>query len=134
MFPALKRVGYQETSPPDNVYNCIAWANRKSDEWWSYKPGYKWPNANRSWLVESLVDVFVSLGFEKCVDATVEEGVDKVAIYARNGLWMHAARQLSTGQWTSKLGPDEDITHPTPESLCGPDYGDVFCVMRRPTL
>ena len=25
-FPGLVRTGYRVTSPPDNLYNCIAWA------------------------------------------------------------------------------------------------------------
>ena len=34
-----------------------------------------------------------------------------VAIYQSGGLPTHAARQLSDGNWTSKLGPNIDITH-----------------------
>ena len=34
LFPDLARTGYQVTSPPDPVYNCIAWAAGRTDEWW----------------------------------------------------------------------------------------------------
>ena len=36
----------------------------------------------------------------------------------------HAARQLESGEWTSKLGKDfEDIPHTTLDALNGPVYG-----------
>lgn len=130
-IPELKRVGYQETSAADDDYNCIAWAAGKNDEWWSHLKGYKWPRAKRSRLVEDLVEVFESLGYEQCANRDVEEGFEKVVIYTNNGLWSHTARQLDDGQWTSKLGPDEDITHPSAESICG-YYGEMHCTMRRP--
>ena len=44
----------------------------------------------------------------------------------------HAAVQLTGGGWSSKLGPDEDISHRTPESLDHEFYGEVRCFMRRP--
>ena len=43
----------------------------------------------------------------------------------------HAARQLPDGWWTSKLGPDEDILHRTPQGLAGDLYGHVRMVMKR---
>jgi hypothetical protein len=122
------------TSPRDSAYNCIAWAAIGSTaEWWTHLPGYKWPGEDRTPLIESLVKVFVSVGYsEKAVDDhSVESGVEKVALYAKNGIWRHAARQLPNGKWTSKLGPDEDIEHDTPECLCGDSYGTIHCIMRK---
>jgi hypothetical protein len=43
----------------------------------------------------------------------------------------HAARQLSNGCWTSKLGKLNDIQHGTPESIEGTEYGIVYCFMKR---
>ena len=37
------------------------------------------------------------------------------------------------GWWTSKLGPDEDILHQTPQALVGDLYGQVHAIMRRTT-
>ena len=125
---------YTKTSEPGD-YNCIAWAAVGSTtEWWSHWPGCKWPTPNRSPHVDSLVAVFLGLGFERrpASDATLEPGFEKVALYARNGAWQHAARQLPDGKWTSKLGPDEDIEHDDPGCLCGQAYGSVHCIMRRP--
>jgi hypothetical protein len=44
----------------------------------------------------------------------------------------HAARQLPTGRWTSKLGKAVDIEHDTPEGVTGPVYGAVVKFLRRP--
>lgn len=51
---------------------------------------------------------------------------------AGNGrVWTHAARQLPTGKWTSKLGRSEDIEHTTPEAVSGTTYGAMVCFMGR---
>jgi hypothetical protein len=42
------------------------------------------------------------------------------------------ARQLKHGEWTSKLGPDDDIRHPSPEAMAGGVYGVVVKIMSRP--
>ncbi len=78
------------------------------------------------------VAVFKTLGYERCGDAAVDPDHDRVILHANGGQWTHAARQLPSGAWTSKLGMDEDIEHDTPECLCGPDYGTAYCVMQRP--
>ena len=44
---------------------------------------------------------------------------------------MHAALQLGSGIWTSKLGTGEDIEHDAPENLAGPCYGHVTAFMKR---
>ena len=60
-----------------------------------------------------------------------EAGYVKVALYAKDGKWTHAARQLESGRWTSKLGIYEDIEHAAPQDLCGDLYGQIHNVMRR---
>ena len=62
----------------------------------------------------------------------LEAGHEKVALYADDqGEWTHVARQLPDGWWTSKLGPDEDILHRTPQALAGDLYGQVQAIMKR---
>lgn len=123
---------YTLTSEKAEEYNCIAWAAiGVKDEWWEHTPGYKWPAPTRSSLVESLVAVFEGLGYERCDSDGMEPGYEKVALYARNGFWTHAAKQLPNGRWMSKLGPDEDIHHDTADCLCGNGYGIVHCYMKR---
>ena len=80
-----------------------------------------------------MVSLFEMLGYAVCDSDAREPGYDKVALYALEGQWQHAARQLEDGQWTSKLGPFEDITHPSPQDLTGEVYGRVHCIMRRPS-
>ena len=133
-LPALAVSGYEITSEISDVYNCIAWAAEDDTKWWSYPDEHYWPEwAPRSPEIEALVQVFAGLGYAVCHGDAREPGYDKVALYARDGEWQHAARQLEDGRWTSKLGPFEDITHPSLQDLAGELYGSVHCIMRRPS-
>lgn len=58
-------------------------------------------------------------------------GFVKIALYALRDEWTHASRQLEDGRWTSKLGPEFDITHQKPEDLEGSSYGKVVFYMKR---
>ena len=74
---------------------------------------------------------FSTLGYAPCADGALEDGFEKVAIYQSPRGIQHAARQLSTGRWTSKLGGLEDIEHASPAELEGAEYGEVVQYMRR---
>ncbi len=76
--------------------------------------------------------LFAREGFSLCEDDSLEPGYEKIAIYAFVGQFTHVARQLENGQWTSKLGNLEVITHPSPASLARGIYGNIHCIMRRP--
>jgi hypothetical protein len=58
-------------------------------------------------------------------------GEEKICLYAKNGKPTHAARQLSNGRWTSKLGPDEDVEHDLSD-LEGRRYGSPSAWFARP--
>lgn len=133
LCPGLAGENYTITSPPDPAYNCVAYAAGVTDDWWSQAGIYPWPNAPRTPDIGSLISVFRGQGYELCADADagVADGYEKVALYAANGLWTHAARQLPGGQWSSKLGVYEDISHQSPQALAGDAYGAVHCIMRR---
>ena len=134
-MPLLAAEGYQITSEPTNEYNCVAYAVGETDRWWSHSEAdYYWPeHASRTPSIQSLIEVFAGLGYELCEDAGNEAGFNKVALYANGeGDWTHAAVQLNDGRWSSKLGPDEDISDRTPQSLDSDFYGVVNCYMRRP--
>ena len=75
--------------------------------------------------------VFESLGFEPCPDGDLEEGFEKIAIYSKSGEYQHVARQLSDGNWTSKLGIREDIEHQTLFALEGADCEEVTCFLKK---
>lgn len=124
-------VDYKITSEQDNTYNCIAWAAGYNDDWWSYDEDYFWMG-ERGASIQDLVTLFNALGYAECDSDLLEAGYVKVALYAKEGNWTHAARQLENGRWTSKLGVYEDIEHNAPDDLCGDLYGEVHCIMRRP--
>ena len=70
-------------------------------------------------------------GYQPCDDGGLDPEYEKIAVYARGNETKHAAKQLESGQWTSKLGMGEDITHPDLTSLEGPEYGNVVMFLRR---
>ncbi len=66
-----------------------------------------------------------------CEQSEFEQGFEKIAIYVNNmGKPTHAARQLPSGYWTSKLGRWIDIEH-TLAGLTESEYGSVAQVLRR---
>ena len=78
------------------------------------------------------IKAFGSIGFTACGNANIEHGYEKVALYVdENGKPTHAARQLSSGRWTSKLGKIQDIEHEL-DGLTGEVYGVVAQVLKRP--
>lgn len=72
-------------------------------------------------------------GYVPCVDSTLEDGYEKVAIFALpSGMPTHMARQLSSGSWTSKLGRLEDIEHNDVEAVNCDAYGAPVRFLKRP--
>lgn len=130
-FPALTSENHRITSPPTPDYNCIAWSAHDETRWW--EPGRFWPVASppNDYGIGVLIQAFVSLGYEECGSDGLEEGYEKVVLYGSALCYTHAARQLPSGKWTSKLGRAEDIEHDTPEAVAGPLYGDPIQFMRR---
>ncbi len=137
-FPALRGSDYQITSPKTSDYNCFAWALHTNDEWYSPVSiaGYYWPpNLSRNAEMTTMLNLFHQEGgFEPCEDGSFEEGFEKIALYFCDGIVTHAARQLSSGRWTSKLGSMEDIEHSL-EMLEGDSrtgYGKIARYLKRP--
>jgi hypothetical protein len=133
LFPELIGSDYRITSSVSQVYNCIAWAAGDIDRWW-------WPDlSNRRYWPEGIARLetvaafqaaFGSLGFAVCENSDLQVGFDKIAIFADADGPQHAARQLSNGRWTSKIGELEDIEHSL-HALEGAEYGKVAVVLRR---
>ena len=131
VFPGLAADGYVVASPKTHAYNCVAWAAKDPSRWW--EPGIYWPGPPGDDLA-ALEGLFAALGYAPCEGDGLEEGHEKIALCAdEQEEWTHAARQLSDGWWTSKIGPDEDILHRTPQALVGGLYGQVQAIMRRKT-
>lgn len=115
-------------------YNCVAWAAGDTNHWW--QPGIHWPvqTSRDDYGVDALEQAFASLGYEACPDERLEPGFEKVALYGYGFFYTHAARQLTDGRWTSKLGKAEDIEHDFPEDVAGGIYGEVVQFMKRRCL
>ena len=134
-FPTLVNLGYTITSPETIEYNCIAWAAGDIEKCWWPDPQhlYFWPSETpRKESIEAFIEAFQIMGYALCPNTEYEEGVEKIAIYVdSNGKPTHAAKQLNSGSWTSKLGSLEDIKH-TLDGLGGSGYGSIAVVMKRP--
>lgn len=115
-------------------YNCIAWAASESDRWWEPDNGfnYYWPpNVVREYTVLAYIEAYRSLGYEICGSQELEDGIEKIAIFADGDWPTHAARQLSNGKWATKFGRAEDINHIDLQCLTGGIYGQVHTLMQR---
>ncbi len=139
-FPGLIVEGFTPTSPATSSYNCIAWAvNVQDDWWWPYgtpmgvnKESY-WPrHAPKKITVKAFIKAFETKGFKQTdgIDASLEVGFEKIAIYTFATKPTHAARQLPDGNWTHKLGQDIDITASL-RAIEGTTYGTVNCILKR---
>ena len=89
------------------------------------------PGVPREYTVEAYRAAIETCGFAVCKTSEPEPGFEKVALYAIGAEPQHAARQLPSGSWTSKLGMADDIEHGTLEALEGEEYGNVALLMRR---
>jgi hypothetical protein len=74
---------------------------------------------------------FATRQFEQCANDTLEEGVEKIALYANAQGVTHTARQLPGGTWTSKMGTSVDMEHAEAHHLEGPTYGQIVMYMQR---
>ena len=84
----------------------------------------------------AFVKAYEALGFRLAIGDALVEGLGKVALFGidvPDGATVptHAALQLETGQWTSKLGDFEDISHDTVDGVSGPIYGKPFFYLER---
>lgn len=139
-FPGLAKSPFRYTSPIDRFYNCIAWAAGINHVWWwpdGDPPRFEWPaSAPRQVAMNAFIAVFQTVGYAVAdnADESLEPGIEKVAMFAdADGFPKHAARQLPTGQWTSKLGEAEDIEHEL-RALEGDLYGTVVVFLKRPRV
>jgi hypothetical protein len=85
----------------------------------------------REETIAAFKKAFSAFGYEVCEHGKYEEGFRKIAVYAKGDKPKHAARQLESGQWTSKLGRSFDIEHSL-EALEGTHYGRVVLYFRCP--
>lgn len=137
--PQLSSENCQAASERTEDYNCLAFAAGETDCWWEpyvippSRPGIYWPpgvepdNTIAAWSA-----ALATKGFAPCADPSFEPALLKVALYEKAEQAVHAARQLKSGRWVSKLGDREDIIHDTPDCVGGGDYGRPMCFLARP--
>src|SRR6266567_4754993 len=87
-FPRLQGTGWCVTSPPDELYNCIAWAVGDTRKWWW--PGdparSHWPaGVPRVAAPEAFREAFATLGYVACESEEHEPGFEKVALFVLAG-------------------------------------------------
>lgn len=82
--------------------------------------------------VAAVAAALESVGYAPCANDGYEPGFEKAAVYARDGVPTHVARQLAGGRWSSKLGRDCLVSHATPSGVAGAVYGSVAVYLRRP--
>ncbi|MFO0969062.1 MAG: hypothetical protein U0793_26205 [Gemmataceae bacterium] len=136
IFPGLRDTVFHVTSPATGDYNCIAWAVGETTRWW-------WPDADTDndalyWpagveletTLAAFATAFSGRGYSSGTSEAFEPGVEKIALFAKDGIPTHAARQLPNGRWTSKLGRAEDVEHDL-HALSGELYGTVAMVLKR---
>lgn len=130
-FPNLQITQYKITSSKDCGYNCIAYSFEDDTRWWWPDPSYYWPSGiPMEETLEAFVRAYESIGYSVCENGKYEFGYKKVAIYTfPDGKPTHAARQLPSGKWTSKLGNLEDIEHEL-NGLFGNSYGTVATFLK----
>jgi len=135
LFPRLKTSSYKITSPFDDSYNCIAWAAQETQrKWWPDTMGIGyWPiGVVREETLQAFISAYATVGFKPCDSGEVEDGFEKVAIFTDGGGEpTHAARQLPSGRWTSKLGDLQDIEHDL-DGVAGTHYGHAKVFLKRP--
>lgn len=135
-YPKLQSSGFKTTSDKSAEYNCIAWAAGDSERWWwPYvdPPPYSfWPEGvPREETLHAFLTAFRTLGYSPCHNTRFESGFEKVAFFGEpDKAPKHAARQLQSGLWTSKIGRSEDIEH-TLAGLGSSHYGGVIQIMKR---
>lgn len=141
-LPNLTAATCDVTSPVTNRYNCIAWAAGEDFRWWwpdSMGIAYWPPPVPREVTMRAFWEAFQTLGYSLCYSSSLEDGLEKVAIFGSQDQFgtttpTHASLQLSSGKWSSKLGPFEDVCHEIPNDVSGPAYGVVVFYMSRPRV
>ena len=130
-YPGLRKDSeWAITSNQTTRYNCFAWAAHDELNNWEPEGDY-WPEGClRELTIPAFIEAYGSLGFSSVTTRRSPKRVERIAIFTVNGVPQHAARQLSSGLWTSKLGHGFDISHKL-KSICCDDYGEVAVILER---
>lgn len=133
-FPNSNNQNWRHTSNPTWEYNCLSWSVHRSDVWiWpDIGDQFSWPpDMVRGNTIATFRAFFERIGFVESNSGALEQGIEKIALYARGSAPEHFARQLASGKWTSKLSGAIDIEHDSLTVLEDGDYGRVQLIMAR---
>lgn len=122
LFPKLRTSDHSVTSPFDRGYNCVAWLAEDTTKWWEPPGGNGlfWPDGLPvSPDRDAYLALFQKWGFETCDSGTLEAEKEKIAIWFAGDDFLHVAKQLENGWWSSKLGTYHDVSHAGNECICG---------------
>jgi len=112
-YPRLSSSEHKITSEATDRYNCVAWVDRTTDRW--FEPEIYWPDAVPVPQGAEDLDCYLALfrhwGFEDCDSPDLEDGFLKIAIFAVGQEFEHVAKQLPSGNWSSKGGVLYDFRH-----------------------
>jgi hypothetical protein len=134
-FPNVNS-NYSVKSQVTDKYNCIAFAaDDETKPWWPYY--HYWPEGvKQEETLDAFIECYKSIGYEDCeLDESYDASLEKVAIFVSPlGKPTHAAKQVSSNLWKSKLGRDVDIEHQL-HGLAGwfhqNSYGSVARILKR---
>jgi hypothetical protein len=125
-FPSLGS-NYEVMSPTTGKgYNCIAWSLGITNRW-------VWPGDS----LAAFDRLNKQHGYRRLpkLDLSLKRGVDKIVLYGQNNNGQfratHQSRQMSDGNWSSKLGQMPLIRHRGPSALSGSSYGQPMYVYVR---
>jgi TIR domain len=127
LLPQLNIIG------PNSIdYNSFSWAAGDETRWWSPDPEGYWPIDGEALTMGGFLRAFETLSYRVCPEGKVEDGYEKIAIHINElGQPTHAARQIKSGLWTSKLGSLQKVEYKDVNVL-NPLYGNVAVFMKRP--
>jgi hypothetical protein len=136
-FPVLTKRNHSVESDWNPAYNCIAFAADVTHiKWWpAFSKDAFWPpGAPYSETLESFIKAFNTIGYVECNDGDYVEGIERIALYThdgtRGGRPKHAAKQIDSMLWASKLGNSYDIKHHR-VAVSGGLYGRIAAYMSR---
>jgi hypothetical protein len=135
-FSGLQPGTFEKIGEPSADYNCFAWAAGDMTRRWEpfEADDCYWPDGVAVELtLESFIQAYATVGYRSCESARIERQHEKIAIYMKDGVPSHAAKQTPNGRWTSKLGDYELIEHDflALEGEREHEYGRVVQLMRR---
>jgi hypothetical protein len=134
VFPNANNGNWQATSPATPLYNCLSWALQVDSRsiWPDEDFDHGWsPQLPRTEALANIVRFLELCGFSTAQDGTLVQGIEKIALYVKNGEVKHFARQLPNGYWTSKLGPQADVQHSDVSVFEGTAYGRATTFVQR---